>query len=165
MALIDCPECRQPVSTAARTCPHCGYPVAEKVSPVPSAEAAPAPNAGRSEVLTEVRPSWWGYFWHLFFFWLIVPPIVAYFRRAATVLRIFPDRITLERGLFSKCYQDYNPRDIRSIDVDQNFFQRLVGIGDITISTAATVDAAEQLKSIPDPKGVRDLILAQRGNR
>ncbi len=165
MALIDCPECKQPVSTAAQACPHCGYPVAEKAAQTPSAAAAPAPGSGRGAALAEIRPSWWGYLWHLVFFWLIVPPCIAYFRRAATVLRIFPERITLERGLFSKCYQDYNPRDIRSIDVDQNFLQRLVGIGDLTISTAATVDAAEQLKSIPDPKGVRDLILAQRGNR
>ena len=94
-----------------------------------------------------------------------MPPIVAYFRRASTVLRIFPDRITLERGLLSKCYQDYNPRDIRSIDIDQSFFQRLVGVGDLTISTAATAEGSEQIKSIPDPMGVRDLILAQRGSR
>ena len=40
----------------------------------------------------------------------------------------------------------------------------MVGIGDLTIATAATVEASEQIKSIPDPQGVRDLILAQRGN-
>ena len=51
-----------------------------------------------------------------------------------------------------------------SIDIDQSFFQRLLGVGDLTISTAATVDAAEQLSSIPDPRAVRDLILAQRGS-
>jgi uncharacterized membrane protein YdbT with pleckstrin-like domain len=121
-------------------------------------------SSAATHVLAQVRPSWWGYFWHLFFFWLIVPPIIAYFHRAATVLQIYSDRIHLERGLLSKCYRDYDPRDIRSIDIDQNFFQRLVGIGDLTISTAATVEAAEQIYSIPDPKGVRDLILAQRAN-
>ena len=164
MALIDCPECRKPVSTEAHTCPNCGYPVAEKLAQKP-ATSGPSPGPEHPEVLAEVRPSWWGYFWHFFFFWLIIPPFVAYFRRASTVLRIFPDRITLERGLFSKCYQDYNPRDIRSIDIDQSLFQRIVGIGDLTISTAATAEGSEQIKSIPDPKGVRDLILAQRGNR
>lgn len=163
MALISCPECAQSVSELARACPHCGFPVAEKVAPV-SAVAARSRIAS-AQPLTEVRPSWWGYFWHLFFFWLIVPPIIAWFRRASTVLRVFPERITLERGIISKCYQDYNPRDIRSIDVDQGFLQRLVGIGDLTISTAATVEGAEQVKSIPDPQGVRDLILAQRGDR
>lgn len=164
MALIDCPECKKAVSTAAKTCPNCGYPVAEKLAQGPAPGEA-SPGTARSDAVREVRPSWWRYFWHFFFFWLIIPPIIAFFRRASTVLRIFPDRITLERGILSKCYQDYNPRDIRSIDVDQSFLQRLVGIGDITISTAATVEASEQIKSIPDPKGVRDLILAQRGGR
>ena len=160
MALIACPECGNQVSTAAKACPNCGYPVAERVGK----ESGPTTAAGseNNQVLAEIRPSWWGYFWNLFFFFLIVPPIIAAFHRAATRLLIYPDRIHLERGLFSKCYRDYNPRDIRSIDIDQNFLQRLVGIGDITISTAATVEAAEQIKSIPDPMGVRDLILAQR---
>jgi uncharacterized membrane protein YdbT with pleckstrin-like domain len=164
MPLIDCPDCGKPVSAAAHSCPNCGYPVAEKLAQNPESVPA-AVSTGSKEPLAEIRASWWGYFWHLFFFWLIVPPFMAYFQRSAAVLRIFPDRITLERGIFSKCYQDYNPRDIRSIDVDQSFLQRMVGIGDITISTAATVEGSEQFKSIPDPKGVRDLILAQRGAR
>ena len=164
MALIECPDCGKPVSPEAHACPNCGYPVADKLAQKP-APGGTTPSPSSAEVLAEVRPSWWGYFWHLFFFWLIVPPIVAYFRRASTVLRIFPDRLTLTRGILSKCYRDYNPRDIRSIDVDQTFFQRMVGIGDLTISTAATAEGAEQIKSIPNPTAVRDLILAQRGNR
>ena len=53
-------------------------------------------------------------------------------------------------------------RDIRSIEIDQSLLARMVGIGDLTISTAATVDADEEIEGIPDPKAVRDLILAQR---
>jgi membrane protein YdbS with pleckstrin-like domain len=164
MALIDCPECGKQVSSEAHVCPSCGYPVAARLAEKRGAPGS-ALASGATRVLAEIHPSWWGYFWHLFFFWLIVPPFIAYFQRASTVLRIYPQRITVERGLLSKCYQDYNPRDIRSIDVDQGFFQRLIGIGDITISTAASVEAAERLNSIPDPKGVRDLILAQRGSQ
>lgn len=166
MALINCPECSKQVSTEAQACPACGYPIAEKLAQTqattPAGGALPA---SHTRLLAEVHPSWWGYFWHLFFFWLIVPPIVAYFRRASTVLRIYPARVTVERGLMSKCYQDFNSRDILSIDIDQSFFQRLVGIGTMTISTSATVEASEELQSIPDPRGLRDLILAQRSNR
>ena len=67
------------------------------------------------------------------------------------MLRIYPDRITLARGLLSKCYRDYNPRDIRSIDIDQTFLQRIVGVGDITLATAATAEGTEKMNSIPDP--------------
>ena len=65
--------------------------------------------------------------------------------------------------MFSKCYQDYLPRDIRSIDIDQSLLARMANIGDLTISTAATIEASEKIEGIPDPKGIRELILAQRG--
>lgn len=29
MALINCPECKQPVSPLAKICPHCGVPVSD----------------------------------------------------------------------------------------------------------------------------------------
>ena len=32
MALIKCPECGKEVSTAAKTCPHCGYPLKEQTA-------------------------------------------------------------------------------------------------------------------------------------
>lgn len=158
MALINCPECGRQVSTSASTCPACGYPVAAQQA------AQPAP-AASNELLAEVRPSWWRYFWHLFFFWLIVPAIVAWWRRASIVLRVYPGRLMLERGIFSKCYREFLARDIRSIDIDQSFLARLVGIGNLSISTAATVDAAEQIEGIPNPHAVRELILAQRGGQ
>lgn len=163
MALISCPDCGKPVSSEAKACPGCGYPIAEKLA---GAEIAEQPaSSATGELLAEVRPSWWGYFWHWFFFFLIVPPIIAAIQRSCTVLRVYAGRVSVERGLFNKCYQDYDPRDIRSIDIDQSFFQRMVGIGDLTISTSATVEAAEVLKSIPDPKGLRDLIIGLRSRR
>lgn len=166
MALIPCPECDRKVSSLAKSCPGCGFPVADAVVREP-AEAVSSPPAGSSapaELLLEVHPSWWNYVWHLLFFWLIVPPLLAWLQRSSTVLRISSNRVTLERGLFAKCYQDFLPRDIRSIDVDQSFFDRLAGIGSITISTAAAVEGAETVCGIPNPQHVRELILAQRGD-
>ena len=153
MALVNCPECGKQVSTAAATCPSCGFPVAAQL-----AEPAPA----HDKLLAEVRPSWWKYFWYLFFFWLIVPFLIAWWRRSSVVLRIYPGRVTLERGILSKCNREFDARDIRAIDIDQSFLARIVKIGDLTLSTAATVDAVELIEGIPDAKGIRDLILAQR---
>lgn len=154
MALIDCPECGRQVSTAAAACPACGYPVASSQQPQPQAE--------RNRLLAEVRPSWWKFFWYLVFAWLIVPWIVAWSRRRSVVLRIYPGRITLERGLLSKSYRELIVHDIRSVEIDQGLLARIVGIGDLTISTAARVDADEEIGGISNPKAVRDLILAQR---
>lgn len=154
MALIDCPECGHRVSTAAKACPACGFPVAEG--------GATAAFGAEDELLAEVRPSWWRYFWWLVFAWLIVPLLVAWLQRASTVLRVFRQRITLRRGILSRCERELFIRDIRSIDIDQSFFERFINIGDLTISSSATVDSSEQVEGIPHPHQIRDLIIAQR---
>ena len=87
---------------------------------------------------------------------------MAWARRASLKLRVYPGRVTLERGLFAKSYREFDARDIRSVEIDQGIMARLVGIGDLTISTAATIDPDEEIEGIPNPKAVRDLILAQR---
>jgi uncharacterized membrane protein YdbT with pleckstrin-like domain len=132
--------------------------VAEKVTTTDQ----PSPDAAPDTLLAEVRPSWWRFFWYLVFCWLIVPWLVAWWRRASVVLRVFPGRLTIERGIISKSYREFMARDIRSIDIDQSILARMVGIGDLTISTAATVDAAERVEGVPDPAAIRDLILAER---
>jgi uncharacterized membrane protein YdbT with pleckstrin-like domain len=163
MALINCPECGKQVSTAATACPSCGYPIGA----VQQAREQTAPKSGGaapSQVLLKVHPSWWGYFWHLVFFWLLIPPIIAWWHRISIVLKVYPGRIILSRGVFSKCNREFVVRDIRAIDIDQSFLNRIVGIGTITISTSATVDADEKITGIKNPYTLRDLILAQRGD-
>lgn len=155
MALVNCPECGKEVSTSAKTCPSCGYPVAEKM-----AQVDPTPVS--DELLAEVRPSWWRYFWWLLFFWLIVPFIVAWVKRSSVLLRIYHGRVTLKRGILSKCERELFVRDIRSIDIDQTFMGRIINIGDLTISTAASADATEHIEGVPNPQTIRDMIIAQR---
>jgi uncharacterized membrane protein YdbT with pleckstrin-like domain len=160
MALISCPECGKQVSTAAAACPGCGFPVAEKVA---SGQLTPSTaGASTSDLLMEVRPSWWGYVWHLVFFFLIIPPILAWWQRGAVVLRIYRGRVVLERGRLSKCFREFMVHDIRTVDIDQTFFERLLGIGNLTIATAAATDNAEDIDNIPNPHAVRELILKER---
>jgi uncharacterized membrane protein YdbT with pleckstrin-like domain len=167
MALIACPECGNQISTEAKACPTCGYPVAERSASAP-ASASPAPPAsavdavGTQSVLLEVRPSWWNFAWHLVFFWLLVPLLIALYRRHSFVMRIYSDRVSVEEGFWSKESSEFFIKDIRSIDVRQGMWGRLVGIGDVTISTAATVDAAEEARGVPQPKRIKELLILQR---
>ena len=154
MALIKCPDCGTEVSASAKSCPKCGCPVADRAA----AATTPAANVP----LAEVRPSWWQYFWYLVFFWLLIPLLVAWWKRSSVRMRVYPDRIVLDRGLVSKCSRELFIRDIRSVDIDQGLLARLVKIGDLTISTAASADAVEQIAGIPDPKSIRDLIISRR---
>jgi uncharacterized membrane protein YdbT with pleckstrin-like domain len=100
--------------------------------------------------------------WHLLFFWLLVPLLVALYRRHSFVMRIYTDRVSVEEGFFAKESSEFFIKDIRSIDVRQGVWGRLVNIGDVTISTAATVDAAEEARGVPQPNRIKDLLIAQR---
>ena len=153
MALTKCPECGQPVSTLAKSCPQCGFPLAEQAAGAPVTPATP---------LLVVQPSWWNYFWHLCFAWLLVPWLLAWLHRRSSVLRVYPDRIVWERGIVTKDIRELFIKDIRSLDVNQSVWGRLIGVGDLTISTAATVDAADCIVGIPHPAQVKDAIIAQR---
>lgn len=165
MALIACPECSNQVSTEARVCPACGFPLAERrdvTSLSPSAQAGVVDAVGAQSVLMEVHPSWWNFGWHLLFFWLLVPLLIALYRRYSFVMRIYSDRVSVEEGFWSKESSEFFIKDIRSIDVRQGVWGRLVGIGDVTISTAATVDAAEEARGVPQPKRIKELLISQR---
>ena len=167
MALISCPECGKQVSAEARMCPGCGYPVAERVSggavvvPTPVQQSAVDAVDAQAVVMT-VRPSWWNFGWHLLFFWLVVPLFVALYRRHSFVMRIYADRVSIVEGFWSKETSEFFIKDIRSIDVRQGFWGRLVGIGDVTISTAATVDAAEEARGVAQPQRIKELLIAER---
>ena len=114
------------------------------------------------EPLTEVRPSYWNYFWYWFFFWLLIPPIMAWCKRQKVVLRIYADRISVERGVLSKEVTDFFIDDIRSIEVRQSIFKRILHIGDIVISTAASAEYEEEIPGVPDPLKLKELILSKR---
>ena len=167
MALITCPECGKDVSTEAKACPACGFPVAERSVPVERTTTA----AGRTSaldavdaqaVLLEVRPSWWNFCWHLLFFWLLIPPLIALYRRHSFVMRIYSDRVSVAEGFWSKETSEFFIKDIRSIDVRQGIWGRMASIGDVTISTAATVDAAEVALGVPNPKHIKELLISRR---
>ena len=165
MALIGCPECGRQISTDAQACPACGYPMAGQggaATRVVAPESSAVDAVDLQSVLLEVRPSWWNFGWHLLFFWLLVPLLIALYRRHSFVMRIYSDRVSVEEGFWSKESSEFFIKDIRSIDVRQGLWGRLVDIGDVTISTAATVDAAEEAVGVSQPKRIKELLISRR---
>jgi uncharacterized membrane protein YdbT with pleckstrin-like domain len=111
----------------------------------------------------EVRQSWWNYFWYLFFFWLLlIPPAVAWWKRKGLLLQIHDDRVTMRTGVLGRESKDVFIDDIRTIEVEQSFFERLVKIGELRISTAVAVSDEITIPGIPDPRGLKDLLLSRR---
>ena len=114
------------------------------------------------DLLLEVEPSWWNYFWHLAFFWLLIPPVIAIWRQASLTLRVFRDRVVLETGLVSKRMIDLAIAEINTIEIHQTFFQRLCRIGDIKMATSGTVGYEIIARGLPDPKRINETVCAQR---
>ena len=110
------------------------------------------------EPLLVVRPSGWNFFWHWVFCWLIVPLIIALWRRASVELRIYEDRVVLETGVLSKDMKTVYISDIRATEVRESFGNRMVGIGDLTISSAGEASSVLFVKGIPHPRDVEDMI-------
>jgi len=82
---------------------------------------------------------------------LIVPPVVAWWQRASMVLRVYPGRVTLERGVFSKCYREFLAKDIRSLDIDQGVLARMVDIGTLKSRPPPPWTHRRKSKAFPIP--------------
>ena len=78
------------------------------------------------------------------------------------MLRVYDDRVSLEEGLLSKEVTDVFIADIRGVEVKQGIWQRMFGVGDILIGTAATEGWEDYVRGLPAAMQIRDLILQQR---
>lgn len=118
--------------------------------------------ANTDDLLLEVEPSWWHYFWHLVFGWLLIPLVIALWQQASLTLRVYPDRVVWESGLVRKRVIDLALTEIRTIAINQSFFQRLCRIGNITMATSGVQGYELTARGLPHPEQINALIAAQR---
>lgn len=84
-----------------------------------------------------------------------------YLQTLSVRLRINQDQVHLERGLLSKRHVDLDIGQIRTVKVEQSFFDRIFRVGGIAVYT--TGDNPEfRVKGIPDPHRVRDYVRERR---
>lgn len=137
--------------------------------------------------LMNIRPSWWNFSWHLAVFLVALPLVIRFlpsewwnwawivlllwglfsflhsgYHRKSFVMRIYPDRVSIIEGFFAKEVSEFFIRDIRSIDVKQNLWDRIVNIGNVTISTSASAEASEVAEGVPGPNRIKQLLISQR---
>lgn len=73
-------------------------------------------------------------------------------------LEITTKRTIERRGLFSKSTTEVMHADIRNFQLSQSFWQRLLNVGTIGISSAANEDVEIVMKDVPKPEEVRKMI-------
>ncbi len=76
----------------------------------------------------------------------------------ATRFSITPTRSVLTRGILSKHTNEVRHVDVRNIVVNQGFFQRLFGVGSLSIATASQAGVEIKISGIRSPKRAAELI-------
>ena len=112
----------------------------------------------------KARPSWWNYVWILAFGWLIFPIFIAIWMRYSVLLRITSRQVILETGILDKDFREIFITDIRTIDIEQRFYQRFLGYGTIKLASAGTDRYELAAEGIKHPHRVEDIINSIRIN-
>ena len=88
----------------------------------------------------------------------LVALVVAWLKLRSTLYIITNQRVMIEEGILTKTV---NEIDLRYVD-DSQFFQgltdRILGIGNVTLHSSDANTPSYMLRSIRDPRGVRELI-------
>lgn len=92
----------------------------------------------------------------------IVILLVWYIRSRSTRLTVTSDQITLRTGWLSKNTNDVFIENVRNIQVKQSFFQRILGVGYVGISSAGQSGIEIEVDGLPDPDDLKELIDSQR---
>lgn len=101
--------------------------------------------------------------------WLVavalIPMVVIMLKRCSTEFIVKHDEVTMEKGLFAKNSVEVGMPQIRTIEVRQTVFQRMLGVGDIMIASSGTDTYEIVVPGIENPKELRDIIQGfQRGS-
>jgi uncharacterized membrane protein YdbT with pleckstrin-like domain len=177
---MRCPQCGNDTEQGAAFCSRCG-----------TRMFAPKPAAVREYALALYRPSLWYYangfliagvfiaFGGRLLYVKFQPPqvgfaliglgiliIIVTMIRARTVSwSLTSDRLIEKRGLIASRRREMELADIRSVEVTKRVMQRMIGLGDVTIASAASADYAIRLHDIFDPDNAAETIRKARLKR
>lgn len=184
---FPCPKCQTvvtvPAPIAAMSHPS-PPPIPEVVTTrrEPEARIQPivvmAPTAGTARnddeiesTLLQLNPSMWRVSPVSVVIWSVLVPVFGlgllglipwWLRCRGTTLIVTNRRTTLRRGILSKATTEVWHRDIRNVQISQSFFQRMMNVGKIGISSAANAGMEIEVDGIADPERVRRVIDTQR---
>jgi predicted Zn finger-like uncharacterized protein len=75
-----------------------------------------------------------------------------------TALTVTNRRTVLRRGLFRRDTTEVRHRDVRNLQVDQSPLDRLLGVGDLAISSAGQGDIEIVARGVPNPEKIAAVI-------
>jgi len=84
--------------------------------------------------------------------------LFVHLQRLGNLYTLTNHRVISRTGLFSRHHDEVEIRDIRNISLDQSFFQRLLGLGDIGISSAGGEGVEVSFEGIESALNVKEKI-------
>lgn len=91
--------------------------------------------------------------------------VTAIISRRATSWSITSERLIEQRGVLGQTRREVELADIRSVEVSRTFFQRLLGIGNVIVSSAASADYLIRMQNVPNPDEIAETIRKARLKR
>ena len=92
--------------------------------------------------------------------WIIIP-----LAHRSVSWRITSDRLMEQRGILATSRREVELQDIRSIEVTRRLRQRMAGLGDVVIVSAASADYMIRMTDVYDPDGVAETVRKARLKR
>ena len=166
-----CPNCGKEVPDNVNFCPYCGAKLVNTVAlkqdntkqyPI-NTEYEKENSILDDELILEVHPSWWHYFWWFALSWIFMflPIIVVVLNHNSHTFQVYGDRIIVKSGILSKYVKEIFISDIKTIIVSQGYTQRILGIGNLHIATAGTASYEINVNDIPHPEYIKEIIVRQ----
>lgn len=91
---------------------------------------------------------------------LLVKPVYYHIQHNHTVYTLTTAKIEIEGGVFSRTAQNIPLHHVQDVTISETFKERLIGIGDILIDSAA-LDHKIPMNNVSDPRKYAELILNQ----
>ena len=177
---MRCVQCGAEAAQGAAFCSRCGTRVQE-----------PRPAAVREYALSRILPSWWHFAREIAIaiitlgsgiatmsapkgsartgLFLIIAAagvfgLIALARRA-TSWSLTSDRLIARSGFLASRRREMELADVRSIEVTRSVTQRLLGLGNVMIASAASAEFLIRMSNIPDPERVAEILRQARLKR
>lgn len=119
----------------------------------------------REQVLEELHPSLVGYvgylFWGLILSFLVVGLFIflyVYLDKRFRKYTITNRRVIVEYGILARHKDEIEIANIRAINTNQSFFQRIFGCGDVLIGTSGTAGFEIFMNYVKNPREVSERI-------
>jgi uncharacterized membrane protein YdbT with pleckstrin-like domain len=111
------------------------------------------------EKIWESSPSQWTNFnVFLFLGWTIVVPIWYFLVTKCTKFSLTNQRLTIGEGVLSKTYNELELYRVKDIKENASFVQRILGYGNVTLTTSDASNPVVVLNWISEPTNVRNTI-------